>query len=151
MLVIFADFEQVNWLFCWLWTGQKLSSYFHDFEQVKNLKVILLTLDKSKIKLTTKLPWEKLCIFFFFFSLAITSCHRHSTLASQNCEDLHQLWLYLTTRLFFKCLGIQFLIGSLVTYGMPYHARGHQHSYLGKQRISLGVAIILSMCLCPHT
>ena len=37
---------------------------------------------------------------------------------------------------------------------MPRHwspDASHPTPYLGKQRISLGVAIILSMCLCPHT
>ena len=37
---------------------------------------------------------------------------------------------------------------------MPCHcspSASHPTPYLGKQRISLGVAIILSMCLCPHT
>ena len=78
----FAVFEQVNWLFCWLWICQKFNSYLGDFEEVnwlfcyfehvKNLIFILLTLNKSKIKLTTKLPWENLdgytfFSFFFFF------------------------------------------------------------------------------------
>ena len=35
--------------------------------------------------------------------------------------------LYPDTRLFFECLGIHFLICSLVTYGMLCHARGHLH------------------------
>ena len=79
---------------CWIWTSQKNVGYFAGFKQVKNLVVILLTLNKSKIKLTTKLLWEKLdaWAFFFFFFLAITSCHWHSTLASQTCESLHQPW-----------------------------------------------------------
>ena len=37
---------------------------------------------------------------------------------------------------------------------IPHHwstNASHPTPYLGKQRISLGVAIILSMCLCPHT
>ena len=59
--------------------------------------------------------------------------------------------LYLNNGLFFECLGIQFFNSSQVTYGTPCCARGHSHSYLGKLRISLGVAIILSICLHPHT
>ena len=35
--------------------------------------------------------------------------------------------LYPDTRLFFECLGIQFLICSLVSYGMRCYARGHLH------------------------
>ena len=56
-----------------------------------------------------------------------------------------------TLGFFFNAQASTFLIHSHVTYEMPCHARGHSHSYLGKQRISLGVTIILSMCLCPHT
>ena len=65
--------------------------------------------------------------------------------------------LYLDARLFFIYLfflnaqASSFLIRSLVTYGTPCHARDHSHSCLGKQRISLGVTIILSICLCSHT
>ena len=32
----------------WLWKSKKVVSYFADSEQVKNLAVISLTLDKSK-------------------------------------------------------------------------------------------------------
>ena len=46
LCLTFADFEQ----------AKKISSYFVDFEQVKNS---LLTLNKLK-KLTMKHPWEKL-------------------------------------------------------------------------------------------
>ena len=48
-----------------------------------------------------------LWIFFFLF-LAIPSCHWHSTLASQTCEGLHQLWALPRHLAFFECLGIQF-------------------------------------------
>ena len=61
--------------------------------------------------------------------------------------------LYPDMRLFFlfECLGTQFFNShSHVTYGTPCHARGHSHSCLGKQRIFIGVAIILNMCLCSH-
>ena len=59
----------------------------------KKMLVVLLALNKSTVKLTTKLPWEKLdaYAFFFLFFLPITSCHQHSTPASQTCEGLHQL------------------------------------------------------------
>ena len=36
---------------------------------------------------------------------------------------------------------------SHVTYGTPCHTRGHLHSYLGKQKISLEVVIILGHVL----
>ena len=52
----------LRWLLLrWLFLGMAASdpSYFADFEQVKNVIVILLTLNKLK-KLTKKLPWEKL-------------------------------------------------------------------------------------------
>ena len=42
------------------WIEVVISSHFADFKQVKNLKVILLTLGKSKISLTAKFPWKKL-------------------------------------------------------------------------------------------
>ena len=44
------------------------------------------------------------------FFLAIASCHQHSTLASQTCEGLRQVWAlprHLAS-FFFECLGIQF-------------------------------------------
>ena len=41
-------------------------SYFANFEQVKNLIVILLTLSKLR-KLTKKLSWEKLDAYASFF------------------------------------------------------------------------------------
>ena len=81
----FADFEQVK----------QLSSYFADFEQVKK------TNNKTPVGET-----GCLCICFLF--LAIALCHWHSTLASQTCEGLHQLWALPWHLAFFKCLGIQF-------------------------------------------
>ena len=63
-------------------------------------------------KTTNKYPGGEtgcLCISFFSFFLAIASCHQHSTLASQTCEGLHQLWaLPQHLAFFFECLGIQF-------------------------------------------
>ena len=47
-------------------------------------------------------------------------------------------------------------VTTFVTYGTPCHARGH-HShfspnlYLGRERVSLGVANILRICLYPHS
>ena len=40
-----------------------------------------------------------------------------------------------------------------VTYGVPCHSIGHQvpNPCPEKQRISLGVASILNVCLCPNT
>ena len=87
----------------WMLVGMAASdsSYFADFEQVKILVVILLTLIRSKIlvvilltlsrskKLATKLPREKLDAYASFFGHGLMS--RHSTLASQTCEGLHQL------------------------------------------------------------
>ena len=64
------------------------SGYFANFEQVKDLVAILLTLTKLK-KLATKLSWEKPDAYASF--LAMASCHRHSTVASQTCEGLHQV------------------------------------------------------------
>ena len=45
---------------------------------------------------------------------------------------------------------------TFVTYGIPYHTKGHHshfpsNPYLGKQRICLGVASILRICLFPHS
>ena len=33
----------------WVWASQKISSYIVDFEQIKKLTVVLLTLNKPKI------------------------------------------------------------------------------------------------------
>ena len=64
----------------------------------------------SKIKLTTKLSWEKPDDWAFFW--VATLCHGHSTLASQTREGLHQLWALPQHKaiffFFFDCLGIQF-------------------------------------------
>ena len=68
----FADFEQFK--------VKKISSYFADFKQVKNLIVILLTLDKLK-KLTIKLPWEKLDAYAFFFGHGLMSPALHPGLS----------------------------------------------------------------------
>ena len=47
------------------------------------------------------------------------------------------------------------LCSTCVTNGTPYHAIGHHvlttQPFLGKQRVSLGVASTLRMCLCPHS
>ena len=51
-------------------------SYFADFEQVKNLIVILLTLNKFK-KLTKKLPWEKLDAYASCFGHGLMSPALH--------------------------------------------------------------------------
>ena len=58
--------------------------------------------------------------------LAMTSCHRHSTLASQTCEALHQLWALPQHLAFFEWLGNQ-LFNSLICDlcdTMP-HQRSH--------------------------
>ena len=58
--------------------------------------------------------------------------------------------------LFFECICIQFF-NSLtcdLRDTMPCQRSltlTHTHSYLGKQRIFLGVTINLGICLCPHT
>ena len=70
-------------------------------------------------------------------------------------SDSSELYLTLGFFLFFifflNAQVSSFLIHSLVTFRTSCHARGHSHSYLGKRRISLGVTIILSICLCSHT
>ena len=47
------------------------------------------------------------------------------------------------------------LFSTCVTYGMLCHVICHQvlptQPFLGKQRIFLGVASILRVCLCPHS
>ena len=53
--------------------------------------------------------------------------------------------------LFFEWQRIQIFNSSHATYGTRCCARGHSHLYLGKSRISLGVAIILVISLYPHT
>ena len=146
----------------------------HCFEQVKNLLVILLTLNKLRLSgyLTTL---DRLsCFLDDCFScqklrqnsrgrnwipehfLATTSCHWHYTLTSETCEGLHQLWALPRHETFFflsfECLGIHFFnLHSHVACRMPCHARGHSHSCIRKQMISLGMAIILSIYLCSHT
>ena len=51
-------------------------SYLADFEQVKNLIIILLTWSKLK-KLTIKLTWEKLDAYASFFGHGLMSPALH--------------------------------------------------------------------------
>ena len=72
------------WFWFWFWVSQFTLDNLYHFEHVKDLVlilltlnkskkmlVILLTLGKSKIILTTKLPWEKLDAWAIL-------CHLHS-------------------------------------------------------------------------
>ena len=58
------------------WMVASDPSYFADFQQVRNLIVILLTLNKLK-KLTIKLPWEKLDAYASFFDHGLMSPSPH--------------------------------------------------------------------------
>ena len=58
------------------WMAASDPCCFVDFEQVKNLIVILLTLNKFK-KLTKKLPWEKLDAYASFFGHGLMSPALH--------------------------------------------------------------------------
>ena len=134
----------------------------------------LLTLNKSKNNLTTKLPWEKLDAWTTFW--ATYPCHGHSTVAPQTWKGHHRLWalpqlllvayfcwlfqhpvswftpLFLTQSFRVPLVIYPSLCSAYVTYRMPCHVNGHQaNSYLGTRKISLGVAIILSICLCLYT
>ena len=62
----------------WLLVRQLLLTLviFADFEQVKNLIVIFLTLNKLK-KLTIKLPWEKLDAYASFLCQGLMSLTLH--------------------------------------------------------------------------
>ena len=96
-------------------TLNKSIGYFVDFEQVKKiLVVILLTLNKSKIKVTTKLPWEKLDAYAFFWLsphvIGTPPWLLRRVRVSTSSE------LYANSRLFFECLGIQFF--NLLTCGL---------------------------------
>ena len=77
------------------------------------------------------------------------SCHRHSTLASQTQVSTSPK-LYPDIQV--SSQACSFLICIHMTYRSPYCARGHHsfQSYLRKQRIFLGVAIVLAMYLCTH-
>ena len=85
---------------------------------------------------------------------ATTSCHCTSPQLLRSMMVSTSSQLYPHTRLFFlfECLDIQFFNWhTCVTYGTSCRARGHSRSCLEKQRISLGVAIILGISLCSHT
>ena len=160
-------------LFCWIWTIQKVSSHFTDFGQPKLLLGWLLLGWLLFRWLLTLSKWRNVEYFANFGQVkkgqgnslrrnrmpehfwATNLCHLHSTLTSQTCDGLHQLWAlpqHKAVLFLFERLGIQFFIlHSHVTYGRPCHARCHSHSCLEKQGISLGVEIVLSICLCSHT
>ena len=87
------------------WMATSDPSCFVDFEQVKNLVVILLTLNKLK-KLTKKLPCEKLDVYASFFGHDLMSPALHP-----GFSDLWRSPPALSSTLtlgFFECLGIQF-------------------------------------------
>ena len=75
------------------------------------------------------------------------------------CSSIHFLihLLPLTQSVRLPLLLYQSLCSKCVTHGLLHSITGHQgkyfpsNPYLEKQRISLGVASILSMRLCPHT
>ena len=79
---------------------------FPDFEQVKKLIVILLTLNKLK-KLTIKLPWEKLDAYASFFGHGLISLALHPGF-SDLLGSPPALSCNPTLGFFFECLGIQF-------------------------------------------
>ena len=138
------------------------------------LVVILITLDKSKIDLTTKLSQQRLDAWATFW--ATYPLYRHVTMASQTCKGLHQLWalpklllvayfswlLRLNFDLLFQHSELGYLWLPTPHWAAPVLLTGHHtmpavtrcfppNPYLGKQRISLGVASILSMFLCSYT
>ena len=83
-------------------------SHFDAFEQVKNLIVILLTLNKLK-KLTTKLPWEKLDAYASFFwpwphVTGTPPWLLRPVKVSTSSELYPDTWLFFV----FECIGIQF-------------------------------------------
>ena len=126
----FADFEQVNWLFCWLWTSQKLN--WQQNSRGRN--------------------WMLMHFFFFFFwpSPHVTGTPPwllRPVRVSTSFELYLDIWLFL----FFECLDIQFF--NSLTCGLrdTMPRQEPPNSYLGKQRISLRVRGILSMCLRSHT
>ena len=143
-------------LFFWLWVSHDRWSF-------------LLTLGNSLHQNSLRRNWipEKLS--------GLLPCHWHSILASQTCEGLHQLWALpnyfrLATSLIVQAssflihphfwtqsvrlplITYPLLRSTCVTYRTPCHASGHHIlPTLEKQGISIGMASILSMCLCSHT
>ena len=114
------------------------------------IKYILLTLNKSSNAINKTPLGENGCLSLFFWGYHPVSLALHPGF-SDLWRPPPALSSILTLGFFFECLGIQFFNSSHGTYGTPYHARGHSHSSLGKQRISLGVTIILGLCLYSHT
>ena len=119
-----------------------------EFGQVKKLLVILQTLGKLNINPSAKLPLDKLDVWATFW--ATYPCHWHSTLASQTCEGLHQLWalpgllsvayfswllwhpvfqfisLFPTQSVGLPLVTYSSMCSTCVTYRTPCHASGHQ-------------------------
>ena len=117
--------KQVRNLVAILLTLNKCS-YFVDFIQVKNLIVILLTLKQIKNQTDNKtLMGETGCLSIFFLLFGHHFKSPDSTLASQTCKGLHQLWTLSWHKAFFKCLGIQFF--NLLTRDL-WDAIPHQRS-----------------------
>ena len=128
----------------------KKKFFFAEFIYVKVLFRWLLLGWLLLASITTKLSWEKLNAWEFL------GHHLMSPAFHPGFSDLWRSPPVLSSTptqgfFLFESLGIQFYNLHLhVTYGTLCHARGHLHSCLGKQRISPGVGIILSICLSSH-
>ena len=69
--------------------------------------------------------------------------HLHSHMWLMGCHAMPEVTYILKSDFWNAMPSQRSLTLSHVTYGAPCHTRGHLHSYLGKQKISLEVVIIL--------
>ena len=148
----------------WLWISQKkITSHFVEFGQVKKTTSHFDSFEQVK-KLFEQI--KKISRHFADFERVKDWPYSKTPLGETGCLGNPYFLLI-------GCLSIQFfgspptqlvrpplvtypsLCSTCVTYGTLYHTMGHQvlptQTLPMKQRISLGVAIILSMCLCSHT
>ena len=123
---------------------KKINSHFADFEQVKKT-IVNQSLNKSKIKDNKTLFGETGCLCIFCFECSGIVLYFTSLFLTQPVRIPLAILVYLP-------LTAQHLCDLQDT--MPCHwspGTSHPTSYLGRQRISLRVTIILSICLCSHT
>ena len=139
---------KVNWLsFCCFWTSQKIGSHFAGFEESQNWSYSKTPLGKigCLVNLHLLAYFLTLCLSIQFFYLTPFSQH----------SQLGYLWLPCPHFAALAWLTGRHAIPLVTKCFPPNPCLGKQRISLGvdlvRLRISLGVAIILSMCLSSHT
>ena len=123
--------------------NSKIDGRFSDFGQVKNrLSFCWLWASEDFLQNFLRKSWMPMQPLLFNYLM-----RRHPVFLFTSLSQHSQLgYLWLPTP---HCAALVWLTGH---HGIPLVAKCFQpNPYLGKQKISLGMASILRMCLCSHT